>query len=105
MDAVIATNTTLDRSAVADSPYADEAGGLSGAPLTDASTEIVRLLAEELKGRMPIIGVGGIFSGADAAAKIDAGASLVQLYSGFIYRGPALVRECAEAIATLPREA
>lgn len=105
MDAVIATNTTLDRSAVADSPYADEAGGLSGAPLTDASTEIVRLLAEELKGRMPIIGVGGIFSGADAAAKIAAGASLVQLYSGFIYRGPGLVRECAEAIATLPREA
>ncbi len=103
MDAVIATNTTLDRSAVADSPFADEAGGLSGAPLTDASTEVVRLLAQELKGRMPIIGVGGIFSGADAADKIAAGASLVQLYSGFIYRGPSLIKECAEAIATLPR--
>ena len=102
MDAVIATNTTLDRTAVADSPFADESGGLSGAPLTDVSTEVVRLLAGELKGRMPIIGVGGIFSGADAADKMAAGASLVQLYSGFIYRGPVLVRECAEAIATMP---
>ena len=71
-------------------------------PLTDVSTEVVRLLAGELKGRMPIIGVGGIFSGADAADKMAAGASLVQLYSGFIYRGPVLVRECAEAIATMP---
>ena len=103
MDAVIATNTTLDRSAVADSPYASEAGGLSGAPLTDMSTEVIRLLAGELKGRMPIIGVGGIFSGADAADKIAAGASLVQLYSGFIYRGPELVRECADAIAVMPQ--
>ena len=103
MDAVIATNTTLDRSAVADSPYANEAGGLSGAPLTDMSTEVIRLLADELKGRMPIIGVGGIFSGADAADKIAAGASLVQLYSGFIYRGPELVRECADAIAVMPQ--
>ncbi|UJJ31791.1 quinone-dependent dihydroorotate dehydrogenase [Halopseudomonas maritima] len=102
MDAVIATNTTLDRSAVADSPYAEEAGGLSGAPLTDMSTEVIRLLADELKGRMPIIGVGGIFSGADAADKIAAGASLVQLYSGFIYRGPELIRECADAIAVMP---
>ncbi|MCC4261420.1 quinone-dependent dihydroorotate dehydrogenase [Halopseudomonas aestusnigri] len=103
MDAVIATNTTLDRSAVADSPYASEAGGLSGAPLTDMSTEVIRLLAAELKGQMPIIGVGGIFSGADAADKIAAGASLVQLYSGFIYRGPELIRECADAIAVMPR--
>ena len=103
MDAVIATNTTLDRSAVPDSPYASEAGGLSGAPLTDMSTEVIRLLAGELKGRMPIIGVGGIFSGADAADKIAAGASLVQLYSGFIYRGPELVRECADAIAVMPQ--
>ncbi len=103
MDAVIATNTTLDRSAVADSPYANEAGGLSGAPLTDMSTEVIRLLAGELKGQMPIIGVGGIFSGADAADKIAAGASLVQLYSGFIYRGPELIRECADAIAVMPR--
>ena len=103
MDAVIATNTTLDHSAVADSPYASEAGGLSGAPLTDMSTEVIRLLAAELKGQMPIIGVGGIFSGADAADKIAAGASLVQLYSGFIYRGPELIRECADAIAVMPR--
>ncbi|GGE48920.1 dihydroorotate dehydrogenase (quinone) [Halopseudomonas oceani] len=103
MDAVIATNTTLDRTAVADSPYASEAGGLSGAPLTDMSTEVIRLLAAELKGQIPIIGVGGIFSGADAADKIAAGASLVQLYSGFIYRGPELIRECADAIAVMPR--
>ncbi|SFM66561.1 quinone-dependent dihydroorotate dehydrogenase [Halopseudomonas yangmingensis] len=99
MDAVIATNTTLSRDAVQGLEHADEAGGLSGAPLTERSTEVVRTLADELAGRMPIIGVGGIFSGADAAAKIAAGASLVQLYSGFIYRGPELVRECVDAIA------
>ena len=99
MDAVIATNTTLSRDAVQGLEHADEAGGLSGAPLTERSTEVVRTLAEELAGRLPIIGVGGIFSGADAAAKIAAGASLVQLYSGFIYRGPELVRECVDAIA------
>lgn len=99
MDAVIATNTTLSRDAVQGLEHADETGGLSGAPLTERSTEVVRTLADELAGRMPIIGVGGIFSGADAAAKIAAGASLVQLYSGFIYRGPELVRECVDAIA------
>lgn len=99
MDAVIATNTTLSRDAVQGLEHADEAGGLSGAPLTERSTEVVRTLADELAGRLPIIGVGGIFSGADAAAKIAAGASLVQLYSGFIYRGPELVRECVDAIA------
>ncbi|SDU06978.1 quinone-dependent dihydroorotate dehydrogenase [Halopseudomonas salegens] len=99
MDAVIATNTTLARDAVADLQYGDEAGGLSGGPLTAASTEVVRLLAQELNGRLPIIGVGGILSGADAAAKIAAGASLVQLYSGFVYRGPALIREAVDAVA------
>lgn len=99
MDAVIATNTTLARDAVADLPHGNEAGGLSGGPLTQASTEVIRLLAQELNGRLPIIGVGGILCGADAAAKVAAGASLVQLYSGFIYRGPTLIREAVDAIA------
>ncbi len=99
MDAVIATNTTLARDAVAGLPYADEAGGLSGAPVRTASTRVIRALAHHLKGEVPIIGVGGILSGADAQEKIEAGASLVQLYSGLIYRGPALVRECVERLA------
>ncbi|TCO83052.1 dihydroorotate oxidase A [Plasticicumulans lactativorans] len=98
IDAVIATNTTLDRRAVAGLPHADEAGGLSGAPLVTRSTEVIRRLATALDGRLPIIGVGGILSGADARAKIDAGASLVQLYTGLIYRGPALIREAVDAI-------
>ncbi len=99
MDAVIATNTTLARDAVAGLPYADEAGGLSGAPVRAASTRVIRALAHHLKGEVPIIGVGGILSGADAQEKIAAGAALVQLYSGLIYRGPALVRECVERLA------
>lgn len=103
MDGVIATNTTLERTAVVGLEHAEETGGLSGGPLTDVSTEVIRLLAAELKGRMPIIGVGGIMTGADAAEKMQAGASLVQLYSGFIYRGPELVGECVDAIAALPR--
>ncbi|GGD09735.1 quinone-dependent dihydroorotate dehydrogenase [Halopseudomonas salina] len=103
MDGVIATNTTLERTAVVGLEHAEETGGLSGGPLTDVSTEVIRLLAGELKGRMPIIGVGGIMTGADAAEKMQAGASLVQLYSGFIYRGPELVGECIDAIAALQR--
>ncbi|MEW6416197.1 MAG: quinone-dependent dihydroorotate dehydrogenase [Pseudomonadota bacterium] len=99
IDAVIATNTTLAREAVAGLPNADEAGGLSGAPVRAASTRVVRELARHLRHEVPIIGVGGILSGADAREKIDAGASLVQLYSGLIYRGPALVRECVQALA------
>lgn len=99
MDAVIATNTTLERTAVIGLEHADETGGLSGGPLTDVSTEVIRLLSAELKGRMPIIGVGGILQGADAVDKLKAGASLVQIYSGFIYRGPELVRECVDAVA------
>lgn len=98
IDAVIATNTTLDRRAVAGLPHADETGGLSGAPLVTRSTEVIRRLATALDGRLPIIGVGGILSGADARAKIDAGASLVQFYTGLIYRGPALIREAVDAI-------
>ena len=99
MDAVIATNTTLERTAVIGLEHADETGGLSGGPLTDVSTEVIRLLSAELKGRMPIIGVGGILQGSDAVDKLKAGASLVQIYSGFIYRGPELVRECVDAVA------
>lgn len=98
MDAVIATNTTTTRDAVQGLPHAAEAGGLSGAPVFDLSNNVIRALKAELGDALPIIGVGGIFSGKDAQAKIDAGASLVQLYTGLIYRGPALVRECAAAL-------
>lgn len=99
IDAVIATNTTLERSGVPHSGFKDEAGGLSGAPLTQKSTHVIAVLSQALAGKLPIIGVGGIMNGADAAAKIAAGASLVQIYSGFIYRGPELIREAALAIA------
>ena len=98
IDAVIATNTTVTRDAVHGLPHADEAGGLSGAPVFELSNRVIRALKAELGDALPIIGVGGIFSGADARAKINAGASLVQLYTGLIYRGPALVRECAAAL-------
>ena len=103
MDAVIATNTTLSREGVAGLPHADEAGGLSGAPVREKSTHTVRILAGELAGRMPIIAAGGITEGRHAAEKIAAGASLVQIYSGFIYKGPALIRESVDAIAAMPR--
>ena len=99
MDAVIATNTTLARDAVAGLPHAAEAGGLSGTPVREASTRVIRALAHHLGNEVPIIGVGGILSGADAQEKIAAGAALVQVYSGLIYRGPALVRECVAALA------
>lgn len=98
MDGVIATNTTITRDAVKGMPHAQEMGGLSGAPVTDMSNRIIRALKSELGDALPIIGVGGIMSGNDAKAKIDAGADLIQLYTGLVYRGPALVRECATAI-------
>jgi len=98
IDAVIATNTTVSREGVAGVPHAAETGGLSGAPLRAKSLAVVTALARELGGRLPIIGVGGIMSGADAGALIAAGASLVQLYTGLIYRGPALVSEVAAAL-------
>jgi dihydroorotate dehydrogenase len=98
IDAVIATNTTLSREGVENLPHSEENGGLSGAPLCDRSNRVIRLLAGKLQGSLPIIGVGGILSGIDAAEKIRAGASLVQLYSGLIYRGPALVAESCAAI-------
>ena len=100
IDAVIATNTTIARDAVQNLPYGNEAGGLSGAPVKSASTEIIKILKNKLKGEIPIIGVGGILSGADAQEKIDAGASLIQLYSGLIYRGPELIAQCAKALRT-----
>lgn len=97
-DGVIATNTTLARTAVQGMRNAEETGGLSGAPVRDRSTLIIRQLAERLQGQVPIIGVGGILSGQDAAEKIAAGASLVQLYSGLIYRGPQLVKEVSHTL-------
>ncbi|HNH24303.1 MAG TPA: quinone-dependent dihydroorotate dehydrogenase, partial [Accumulibacter sp.] len=104
MDGVIATNTTLSREAVAGLPNAEQAGGLSGAPVFGPSTAVLGNLAAALAGEIPIVGVGGILSGADAAAKITAGASLVQIYTGFIYRGPELVGEAATAIARQRRQ-
>ncbi|HEX9171863.1 MAG TPA: quinone-dependent dihydroorotate dehydrogenase [Telluria sp.] len=98
IDGVIATNTTLDRRKVEGMRYANEAGGLSGAPVFELSNIVIRALKSELGDAIPIIGVGGIMSGRDAQAKIEAGARLVQLYSGLIYKGPALVRECAAAL-------
>jgi dihydroorotate dehydrogenase len=99
IDGVIATNTTLARDRVRGLAHADEAGGLSGAPLFDASNRVIARLRAALGQRFPIIGVGGVMSGADARAKRDAGADLVQLYTGLIYQGPALVREAAAALA------
>jgi len=93
IDGVIATNTTLDRSLVSGLKFSEEAGGLSGRPVQSRSTEVIRRLAVELNGRLPIIGVGGIDSLTSAREKIAAGATLVQIYSGFIYKGPPLIKE------------
>ena len=101
IDGVIATNTTITRDAVQGLAHANETGGLSGAPVRDLSTRVIRALHQVLQGEIPIIGVGGILSGTDASEKMAAGASLVQLYTGLIYRGPALVRECASACASI----
>ncbi len=98
IDGVIAGNTTITRAAVAHLKHGAESGGLSGAPLRELSTTLVKSLAEDLAGAIPIIGVGGIDSGAAAKEKIDAGASLVQIYTGFIYRGPALISEAEAAL-------
>ncbi|GAA4028102.1 quinone-dependent dihydroorotate dehydrogenase [Actimicrobium antarcticum] len=98
IDGVIATNTTVTRDAVKGLAHADETGGLSGAPVKALSTAVIRALKAELGDTIPIIGVGGILSGADAKEKQDAGAALIQLYTGLIYRGPALVRDCASAL-------
>lgn len=93
VDGIIATNTTLSREAVEGHEFAQEAGGLSGVPVREASTHVVHVLAEHLKGTLPIIGVGGISSGDDAIEKLQAGAQLVQIYSGFIFKGPELIKE------------
>lgn len=102
IDGVIATNTTISRTGIAHLPVAQESGGLSGAPLTQRATAVIQQLQGLLQGAIPIIGVGGILSAADAQAKIDAGASLIQLYSGLIYRGPDLIKEVAQAVCNKP---
>ena len=104
MDGVIATNTTLSRVGVEGLANADEAGGLSGAPVFRKSTDVLRKLSAALAGELPIIGVGGIMGGEDAAEKVRAGAALVQFYSGFIYRGPDLVSEVADTLAHVIRK-
>lgn len=98
MDGVIATNTTISREAVKGLEHAEEAGGLSGRPVRDASTHVIRVLKATLGDKIPIIGVGGISAGGDALAKIDAGAELVQIYTGLIYRGNGLVEECLRTL-------
>ncbi len=98
IDGVICSNTTIDHAAVAGDPHGGEAGGLSGKPLFEHSTAVLAGMHQRLQGRIPLIGVGGILEGSDAAEKLDAGASLVQIYSGLIYRGPHLVAECVNEI-------
>ncbi len=95
---VIATNTTITREAVQGLPHANETGGLSGAPVFEKSNAVIRQLRAALGAKFPIMGVGGIFSGADAVAKIEAGADVVQMYSGLIYQGPGLIQQAAQAI-------
>jgi dihydroorotate dehydrogenase len=101
VDGAICTNTTIAREAIAGHRLAGEAGGLSGAPLFEPSTAVLRGMAQRMGKDFPLVGVGGILSGADAAAKIDAGASLVQFYTGMVYRGPALIGEAVEAIRAM----
>ncbi|MGP1629495.1 MAG: quinone-dependent dihydroorotate dehydrogenase [Giesbergeria sp.] len=103
MDGVIATNTTISREAVKGLPHAEETGGLSGAPVRDASNRVIGQLRAELGAGFPIIGVGGIMSAQDAVDKIHAGADVVQIYTGLIYSGPALVGQAAQAIKKLRR--
>jgi dihydroorotate dehydrogenase len=98
LDAIIAANTSVSRDGVEGLPHATEQGGLSGAPIKARATAVLAALAKQLAGEVPLIGSGGILTGADAAEKFAAGASLVQLYTGLIYRGPALVAECAAAM-------
>jgi dihydroorotate dehydrogenase len=97
IDGLIAGNTTVSREGVAGLPHAAEEGGLSGAPLTQRATRVLRAFASRLQDEIPLIGCGGIMSGADARERFRAGASLVQLYSGLVYRGPRLIAECVAA--------
>lgn len=105
VDGIIATNTTITRDAVAGHSLAEQAGGLSGAPVAGRSTEVIRAFRELLRASCPIIGVGGIMQGTDACEKLDAGAALLQVYSGLVYRGPALVGEVLGAAARRPARA
>ena len=98
IDGIIATNTTIDKSSLGSHPLAGEQGGLSGLPVREKSNQVLKLLAERIDGKLPIIGVGGIMNGTDAAEKIRLGASAVQVYSGLIYRGPELIKECLAAL-------
>jgi dihydroorotate dehydrogenase len=97
IDAIVATNTTLSREGVGGLPHTAEEGGLSGAPLRARATRVVAKLSGALQGEIPLIGAGGIMTGADAAEKFAAGAALVQLYTGLVYRGPRLITECVSA--------
>ncbi|TAN53917.1 MAG: quinone-dependent dihydroorotate dehydrogenase [Betaproteobacteria bacterium] len=105
VDALIATNTSLAREGVEGLPHAAERGGLSGAPIRQRANRVLAAFAAELRNEVPLIGAGGILEGGDAAEKVGAGAALVQLYTGLIYRGPALVAECIEAIRHAHRAA
>jgi len=105
IDGLVATNTTTSRAGVEGLPHADEAGGLSGAPLKEQASSTIRTLHRHLQGEIPIIGAGGILCGADAAEKLAAGATLVQIYTGLIYRGPALIDECVSACLARSRTA
>ncbi|WP_373742073.1 quinone-dependent dihydroorotate dehydrogenase [Neisseria sp.] len=98
MDGIIATNTTIDKSALGSHPLAGEQGGLSGEPVREKSNAVLKQLVAAIGGKLPVIGVGGILSGEDAAEKIRLGASAVQVYSGMVYRGPELVKECLNAL-------
>ena len=98
MDGIIATNTTIDKSSLGSHPLAGEQGGLSGLPVREKSNQVLKTLAGHIDGKLPIIGVGGIMNGKDAAEKIRLGATAVQVYSGMIYKGPALVKECLAAL-------
>ncbi len=100
IDGIIATNTTIDKSSLGAHPLAQEAGGLSGAPVREPSNRVLQALAETMNGKIPVIGAGGILSGADAVRKMQLGAQAVQLYSGMVYRGPKLVEECLQHILT-----
>ncbi len=104
IDGLICTNTTIDRETVAALPHGQEVGGLSGRPVFAKSTHVLAEMRKRLCGRIPLIGVGGVLSGADAAAKFEAGASLVQFYSGMVYRGPELISESVAAITAWEKD-